>query len=145
MTRLASSPSRIVIAALALLLAWLPKADANDTGIDPVYGATVIPSFLIGVWAKGGKCGTKTLLLRITPTTLQFASKPPVRFYFGSGIGWARPDDDYLMPDPKDNRAKNYGVLTYNENVRLLFHAGDESDPNHIYFPCFGKPVTWPP
>ncbi len=92
------------------------------------------PESLFGLWAKGRKCGIRSGRLRITARTLRFAGKPPVEYKYIPGV----PHKDQGTLDFGDGTQD----LTFDTQLRLV---GDDGNPDHVYFPCFGPNPGWPP
>ena len=95
------------------------------------------PPRLSGLWALGRRCGVRRGWLHITATTLAFADTPPVRY-------------DYIPESPHHLigyitiRNSNDGYI-YDLQTHTVSVDTGSSDPDRLYYPCFGLNPGWPP
>lgn len=105
------------------------------------YGVSQpMPPALFGLWALWHKCDVRSARLRITANTLAVANKPPVEYDY-------TPESPHHLESslgPKDPTDTSK-IYTYDTQTHLLIPDLEGSDPNQIYFPCFGRTPGWPP
>ena len=108
---------------------WAPRTHIS-------YGS-LPPLTLSGLWALGRKCAVRSGRLRITATTLAFADKPPV------GCDYIPEAPHHLMSYLAPKNSHDDDIYDLEDHILALDTEG--SDPDRIYYPCFGPNPGWPP
>jgi hypothetical protein len=95
------------------------------------------PPALSGLWALGHRCGVRKGWLRITATTLTVADEPPVGYDY-------IPEVPHHLESSLTPKNSNHDY-TYSLEDHTLTPDAEDSDPDRIYYACFGANPGWPP
>lgn len=118
----------------------LGRAQADETYPDrpnPDERAAAAPLSLIDLWAKGRRCGIRSGQLLIAAHTLKFGDSKPVSYEYVPDAPHRMLGELYFGFHPIE--------FIYDREEHLIAFRGDQANPDHIYFPCFGPNPGWPP
>lgn len=135
--------------ATALLAAWMALRATSSPAQVPVppvlapadapnYNFVVEPSppALSGLWALGHRCGVRSGWLRVTATTVAIADEPPVGYDYV-------PEAPHHLLGSLSPKNSNHAYI-YDLETHTLTPDTEGSDPDRIYYACFGPNPGWP-
>ena len=95
------------------------------------------PPALSGLWALGRRCSVRSGWLRVTATTVTIADEPPVGYDYV-------PEAPHHLESSLTPKNSNHDY-TYSLEDHTLTPDAEGSDPDRIYYACFGANPGWPP